>query len=139
MRVLAVDPGDKRIGLAISDPSGTIANPVSVINHVSRPVDAASIAAVALERGVELIVVGQALDENNEVGPSARKASRMAEAIRLQCTIPVILWDESGSTQTARQAGIDLGVSRFKRRGHLDQLAATVILQTYLDAQNHAL
>jgi putative Holliday junction resolvase len=139
MRILAVDPGDKRIGLAISDPSGTIANPMTVLNHISRPVDAAAIAALALEQSAGLIVVGQALDENNEIGPSARKAGRMAEAIRLQCSIPVILWDESGSTQTARQAGIDLGVSRYKRRGHLDHLAATVILQTYLDAQSHFL
>ena len=136
MRILAVDPGDKRIGLAISDPSGTIANPMTVLNHVSRPIDAASIVAVALEQGAGLIVVGQALDENNELGPAARKAGRMAEAIRSQCSIPVVLWDESGSTQAVRQAGIDLGVSRFKRRGHLDQLAATVILQTYLDAQS---
>lgn len=135
MRILAVDPGDKRIGLAISDPSGTIANPMIVLHHISRPVDAAAIAALALEQGAGLIVVGQALDDNNEIGPSARKAGRMAEAIRLQCSIPVILWDESGSTQTARQAGIDLGVSRYKRRGHLDHLAATVILQSYLDSQ----
>jgi putative Holliday junction resolvase len=135
MRILAVDPGDKRIGLAISDPSGTIANPMTVLHHISRPVDAAAIAALALEQGAGLIVVGQALDDNNEIGPSARKAGRMAEAIRLQCSIPVILWDESGSTQTARQAGIDLGVSRYKRRGHLDHLAATVILQSYLDSQ----
>ncbi|HEX7433999.1 MAG TPA: Holliday junction resolvase RuvX [Anaerolineaceae bacterium] len=135
MRILAVDPGDKRIGLAISDPSGTIANPMTVLHHISRPVDAAAIAALALEQGAGLIVVGQALDDNNEIGPSARKAGRMAEAIRLKCSIPVILWDESGSTQTARQAGIDLGVSRYKRRGHLDHLAATVILQSYLDSQ----
>jgi putative holliday junction resolvase len=135
MRILAVDPGDKRIGLAISDPSGTIANPMTVLHHISRPVDAAAIAALALEQGAGLIVVGQALDDNNEIGPSARKAGRMAEAIRLQCSIPVILWDESGSTQTARQAVIDLGVSRYKRRGHLDHLAATVILQSYLDSQ----
>lgn len=136
MRILAVDPGDKRIGLAISDPSGTIANPMTVLHHISRPVDAAAIAALALEQGAGLIVVGQALDDNNEIGPSARKAGRMAEAIRLQCSIPVILWDESGSTQTARQAVIDLGVSRYKRRGHLDHLAATVILQSYLDSQS---
>jgi putative holliday junction resolvase len=135
MRILAVDPGDKRIGLAISDPSGTIANPMTVLHHISRPVDAAAIAALALEQGAGLIVVGQALDDNNEIGPSARKAGRMAEAIRLKCSIPVILWDESGSTQTARQAVIDLGVSRYKRRGHLDHLAATVILQSYLDSQ----
>lgn len=135
MRILAVDPGDKRIGIAISDPGGVIANPWGVINHVSRLVDAASITALALEEGVGLIVVGQALDDDNEVGPAGRKAQRMAQAIREQCELPVVLWDESGSTRLARQAGIVLNVRRAHRRGHLDHLAATVILQSYLDAQ----
>ncbi len=136
MRILAVDPGDKRIGIAISDPGGVIANPWGVIHHVSRVIDAASIATLALSEGVQLIVVGQALDDNNEVGPAGRKAERLAQAIREQCSMPVVLWDESGSTQQARQAGIILDVRRSHRRGHLDHLAATVILQSYLDAQN---
>ena len=135
MRFLGIDPGDKRIGVAVSDLTGSIANPLKVIQHVSRPVDAYTIAMLAAEHGVEMIVVGQALDENNEAGPSARKANRLAEAIRSVSPIPVVLWDESGSTQAARQAGIDLNVSRKKRRGHQDDLAATVILQTYLDRQ----
>ena len=137
MRVLGVDPGDKRIGLSVSDPTATIANPLSVINHVSRVIDAATIVSIARDQNVELIVVGQALDENNEVGPAARKALRMAEAIRSQCSISVVLWDESGSTHDAKQAGIALDVSRHKRQGHLDHIAATIILQSYLDAQDH--
>lgn len=136
MRCLGVDPGDKRIGIAISDSSGSIANPLRVISHVSRAVDAGVIVSLAVDHGVEMIIVGQALDENNEAGPSARKAGRLAEAIRAQCAFPVVLWDESGSTQTARQAGIEMNVPRKKRRGHLDELAATVILQSYLDRQD---
>jgi putative holliday junction resolvase len=135
MIIIAVDPGEKRLGVAISDPTGTIANPLLVIEHVSRPVDAASIAQIALERGAELIVIGQALDEENRPTPQARRATRLAGAIRGQTSLPVVLWDESGSTQTARQARIALGVSRSKRRGHMDELAATVILQTYLDSR----
>jgi putative Holliday junction resolvase len=134
MRVLAVDPGDQRIGIAISDPSGTIANPLSVLKHVARTVDAASIAQLARENGAGLIVVGQSLDEENRPTPQSRRASRLATAIRDQIDVPVALWDETGSTQTARSARIEMGVSRRKRRGHMDDLAATVILQTYLDA-----
>lgn len=133
-RILAVDPGDVHIGLAISDPTGTIANPLQVLNHVSRLVDAAGIARLAQENGVELIVVGQAFDEEGLPNLSGRKASRLAEAIQTQTSIPVRLWDESGSTQAARSARIALGVRRSKRRGHMDDLAAVVILQTYLDA-----
>lgn len=134
MLVIAVDPGEKRLGIAISDPTGTIANPLLVLEHVSRSIDAASIARLAIERDVELIVIGQALDEENHPTAQARRAARLAGAIRGQTSIPVMLWDESGSTKTARHARIAMGASRSKRRGHLDDLAATVILQTYLDA-----
>jgi len=133
-RVLAVDPGEKRIGMAISDPTATIANPLRVINHVSRPLDAAQIALAASEQQARLIIVGQALDQEGLPGPRARSAMRLAEAIRLQSDIPVELWDESGSTQEARAARFSMGVSRRKRSGHLDELAATIILQSFLDA-----
>jgi putative Holliday junction resolvase len=135
MRVLAVDPGEKRLGIALSDPTGTIANPLTVLKHVARPIDAAAIAELAAQNEAGLIVVGQALDDENLPTPQSRNAERLAEAIRTQTELPVVLWDESGSTQTARQARIQMGVSRRKRAGHMDDLAAAVILQTYLDAQ----
>jgi putative pre-16S rRNA nuclease len=135
MIVLAVDPGEKRLGIAISDPTGTIANPLVVLEHVSRLIDAASIAQIANEGGAEIIIIGQALDDENRPTPQARRAARLAGAIRAQASIPVLLWDESGSTQAAQQARVALGAPRSKRRGHMDDLAATVILQTYLDAR----
>lgn len=134
MRVLAVDPGEKRLGIAISDPSGTIANPLTVLQHISRPVDAATIAQLAQDNQAGQIVIGQALDEEGLPTPEGRRAARLAEAVRLQTDLPVELWDESGSTQAARQARLNMGVSRRKRSGHLDDLAATYILQSYLDA-----
>lgn len=133
MRILAVDPGAKRIGIAISDPSGTIANPLTVLKHVSRPVDAAAIAQLAAEMAVGLIVVGQAIDEEGMPTVQGRSAARLAAAIRQQTDIPVVLWDESDSTIAARQARLALNAPRRKRSGHLDDLAAAYILQTYLD------
>jgi len=134
MRVLAVDPGEKNIGIAISDPSGSIANPLTVIRHVSRAIDAAAIAQLAAEHGAGLIIIGQALDAENQPTPQGRRAIRLAGAIRAQTDLPVRLWDESGSTQAARNAMIAIKAPRRKRRGHLDALAATYILQTFLDA-----
>ena len=134
MRILAIDPGEKHLGVAISDPTGTIANPLTVITHVARLVDAATIAGLALDKEAGLIVIGQALDDEGEPTPQSRRAVRFAEAVRLQTSLPVELWDESGSTQAAREARFAMGVSRRKRRGHLDDLAATVILQSYLDS-----
>ena len=135
MRVLGVDPGDKNIGLALSDPSATIANPLMVIEHVSRLIDAASIANVASQNGVSKIIVGQSMDIDGQPSFQGRKANRLAAAIRTQTDLPVILWDEAYSTQEARAARIEMGVSRSRRRGHLDELAATVILQSYLDRE----
>jgi putative pre-16S rRNA nuclease len=136
MRILAVDPGSKRIGIAISDPSNTIANPLTVIRHVSRVIDAAQIAQIAGEQGAGSIIVGQALDEDNQPTPGGRSAARLAQAIQAQTKLPVILWDESGSTRAAQIARRSMGTTRQKRQGHLDEIAATVILQTYLDAKN---
>ena len=134
MRILAVDHGEKHIGLAISDLTGTIANPLTVIKHVSRTIDAAQVANIASEREAELIVIGQSFHEDGLPNLAGRRAARFAEALREQTDLPVELWDESFSTQEARAARIQMGVSRKKRAGHLDQLAATVILQSYLDA-----
>ena len=134
MRILAVDHGEKRIGLAISDLTGTIANPLTVIHHVSRAVDAAQVATIAAENNAGLIVIGQSFDEDGQPNLAGRRAARFAEALRVQTDLPVELWDESFSTQTARSARIRMGVSRKQRSGHLDEIAATVILQSYLDA-----
>lgn len=135
-RVLAVDPGDQRIGLAVSDPSGTIANPLRVIQHVARNVDAALIAQIAGEEGVVRIIVGLPLDDEGRFGPRARKAERLAEAIRQQSKLPIELWDESLSTREAVEARRQMGARRERRSGHLDELAATVLLQSYLDAHS---
>jgi putative Holliday junction resolvase len=132
-RVLGVDPGEKRLGIAISDPSGTIAGPLTVVKHVARAVDAARIARLAAEQGAVLIVVGQPLDAEGEVGPQGRKSLRLAEAIRSCTDLPVELWDESGSTQAVIEARRAMGAKRKKRSGHLDDLAATFLLQAWLD------
>jgi putative holliday junction resolvase len=134
MRILAVDPGEKRLGIAISDPTGAIANPLTVIQHISRALDAGQIAQLASEYEAGQIVVGQAMDDEGQPTPQGRRAGRLAESIRQQTDLPVFLWDESGSTQAALGARRMMGVPRSKRAGHLDEIAATVILQTYLDS-----
>ena len=134
MRILAVDPGSKHIGLAMSDPTGTIANPLVVLNHVARQLDASAVVELANANGTGLIVVGQSLDEDGNPTFEGRQAVRFAEALKTQTSLPVIFWDESFSTQEARAARIAMGVSRKNRQGHLDSMAATVLLQSYLDA-----
>lgn len=136
MKILAVDHGEKRIGIAISDSTGTIANPFTVISHISRAVDAAQVATIAADSAASLIVIGQSFDEDGQPNLAGRRAARFADALREQTNLPVELWDESFSTQKARGSRVRMGVSRKKRAGHLDEIAATVILQSYLDAQH---
>lgn len=135
MRILAVDHGEKRIGLALSDPTGTIAAPLTVFEHVSRPVDAAQVAAIAAEREAGLILIGQSFDEQGQPNAAGRRAARFADQLTTQTHIPVLLWDESMSTQDARAAQLEAGSSRKQRSGRVDDLAAVVILQTYLEEQ----
>ena len=137
MKILGIDPGEKIIGIAISDPSGTIANPFTTIKHISRQIDAENITQIALDNGIQKIIIGQATDSDGKLTYSGRKALRLGTAIRIQTNIPVIFWDESYSTQVARNARIRMGVSRKKRAGHLDDLAATVILQSYLNSESN--
>lgn len=138
MRILAVDPGSQNIGIALSDPTGTIASPLTVIKHVSRAVNAGAIVGLAEKHDARIIVVGQSLDEDGQPTFEGRQAARLAAEIQSQSDVPAKLWDESLSTVEARQAQIALGSPRRKRKGHLDDLAASVILQSFLDAQAKA-
>lgn len=135
MRILAVDHGEKRIGLALSDPTATLASPLKVIGHVSRLLDAAQVAELAVQHQAGLIVIGQSFDEEGLPNLAGRRAARFAEALRTQTDIPITLWDESFSTQDARATRIEMGVNRKKRGGHLDELAAVLILRSYLESQ----
>jgi putative Holliday junction resolvase len=98
-------------------------------------VDAAAVAAIAVEQGADLIVVGQSLNEDGQPNLEGRRSARFAEALRAQTSLPVVLWDEAFTTQEARAARLAGGARRARRGGHLDDVAAAVLLQSYLDAQ----
>ncbi|HAE85305.1 MAG TPA: Holliday junction resolvase RuvX [Anaerolineaceae bacterium] len=133
LKYLCVDPGEVRIGIAISDETGSLARPLAILGHVSRVIDAMGIMQLALENQVDAIVVGQALDSNGKPGPKARSAARLAEALRVLGEMPVYLWDESYSSQKAAELRIAKGISRKKRAQPIDDLAAAVILQDFLE------
>lgn len=135
-RIMAIDPGEKNIGVAVSDQTGTIANPLTVIKHSSRDKDAEEIIRLAGRKQVKVIVIGQALDWDGQVSYQGRKAARLAAVLREKSNLSVKLWNEYGSTKTAQDARRAMGVSREKRQGHLDEIAATVILQSYLDSKS---
>jgi len=132
-RVMAVDWGSRRIGVAISDPSRTIARPLDVIQHVSRQKDAQAVLKIAESLRVNLIIVGVTFSQGQSLSPIGRRCARFADQVRSMTNIPVELWDEDLSTAKARQSAFEMGLPRKKRAGHLDSSAAAFILQSFLD------
>jgi putative Holliday junction resolvase len=133
-RLISVDPGEKNIGIAISDPTATLARPLQIVHHIRLILDAGQIAQIAHENEVCLIIVGFPTGENGEMIPQSRHSQKLAKAIQEQSGLPVELWGEENSTQMARKQLIEMNVPVSKRGGHQDAAAAAVILQSYLDA-----
>jgi len=136
-RILAIDPGEKRLGLAISDPTQTIASPLMVLKSQSMKKDALSILKTAEVQGAVLIIVGQPLHWDGTESIQSERSKRLASLLQELGSIPVELADEYGTTQAAKETRLKMNVSRDKRSGHLDDLAATILLQNYLDAREH--
>lgn len=135
MKMLGIDHGNARIGVAISDPMGVLARPLRIVKHTSRSEDALVIAKLAQDEGCQAIVVGQPLDSDGSLGPRARSVNRFIKELQSKTDLLVIAWDESHSTQHALQASISRGEGKRKRQEAMDDQAAAVILQDYLD--NH--
>ena len=140
MKLLALDVGDRRIGVAVSDLSGLIATPLTVIRRSSKVEDFAKIARLVREQRAEGLVIGHPLNTDGSAGPQARRVERyaaaMSEALGLEgLSVPVMMWDEHGSTQRAQALMISAGRSAKDRRRQIDAAAAAVILQDYLDEQ----
>lgn len=133
-RVLGLDLGEARIGVAISDDQGRLAVPLGTV-RTGAPRDLATIAELVRVHDVALVVVGHPLSLSGERGEAARKAERFAEALRRVLPVPVVLQDERLSTAEAERALAEAGARGVRRRRAVDRSAATVILQAYLDAQ----
>ncbi|MEA2022906.1 MAG: Holliday junction resolvase RuvX [Actinomycetota bacterium] len=134
-RILGLDPGERRIGVALSDPTGTIASPHSVIDRRSVKL-ADAVRALCEEHGVERIVVGLPTGLSGVEGPSAKAARTVGTAVAEATGLPVEYQDERFTTVTAEAALVEGGVRRAKRRDVRDKVAAAVILQSYLDRKD---
>lgn len=133
MRSLALDVGDERIGIAVSDMSGFLARPLEVVQRVSGPASFYRIAALVKEHNVGRIVIGLPLLADGTEGKQVESTRAYVRGLEQHVDVPIIYWDERGSTQRAQQHMIDNRRSRKRRRKRLDAVAAAVILQEYLD------
>jgi putative Holliday junction resolvase len=133
-RLLGVDLGSKRIGLALSDELGFLASSHSVLPSRGRAQDARAVAEVAKANDATTIVLGLPLSLSGEEGPQAEKARRFGDALAKQ-GLEVQLWDERLTTLEAQRYLRDAGMRRAKRAQTIDAAAAAVLLQSYLDAR----
>jgi putative Holliday junction resolvase len=138
MRVLSLDVGDRRVGVALSDETRSIATPMEVIHRSSKVSDFARLIQLVREQGVSELVVGHPLNADGSAGSQARRIERYAaaleDALRAEgLDVPLVLWDEGLSTQRAQEAMIASGRKAKDRRTRIDAVAAAVILQDYLD------
>jgi putative Holliday junction resolvase len=139
MRYLCLDVGERHVGVAISDPTGTIARPLQTLEHGSEKEDFSAISELVDEYEVDAVVVGRPISLDGTVGPQAERIDRYTEALAEHLEVPVIPWDERFSTATAdeilRQNRKERAKRRARANGEIDAIAAAVILRSYLDSQ----
>lgn len=133
-RILGLDVGTKRIGVAVSDPLGFTAQGVTTIERIGMKKDMVAIEELLEKYQVQKVVVGLPKNMNNTIGPSGEMAQKIGEKIKNKFKIEVIYVDERLSTVSAERVLIQGDVRREDRKKYIDKVAATYILQTYLDS-----
>ena len=132
-RILALDPGTKRIGIALSDELGWTAQPLETYERKTLPADLAHITNLVGRHEVKAIVVGLPLRLDGQIGPAAQQVQQFMEHLRKAVEVPVIAWDERLTTRSAEELLIAADVSRKKRKGAVDRVAAALLLKSYLE------
>jgi putative Holliday junction resolvase len=133
-RILALDPGSKRIGVALSDELGWTAQPLETYERRTVDKDVAHINQLVHAHDVRQVVMGLPLQLNGLPGVQAEEVQRFIEALQQTLTVPVVTWDERLTTKSAERILIEGNVSRKKRKGTVDRVAAALLLQSYLES-----
>ncbi len=133
MRILGIDYGSVRIGLALSDPTGLIAYSLQVVNRIDIQNDIKQIADVIGQYQVESIVVGMPVSMDGSLGKKAKEVIIFIDKMKENIKIPIVRWDERFTTVISERMLIDANLSRKKRKKVIDGVAASVMLQNYLD------
>lgn len=138
MRILGLDVGDKTIGIAISDSLGLTAQPLTTIRRRNHHADLEAIGSLIAEHEISEIVVGIPKNLNNSLGPQAKKVLKFVDILRKSFSDIIFhTWDERLSTVEAERVLLQADLSRKRRKGVIDKLAASIILQGYLDRKNY--
>lgn len=134
MRVLGLDIGDRTIGVAICDPLGLTAQGITTIKRKSVVLDIEEIAQICKKYDVETIVSGLPKNMNGTIGPQGEKVQRFCDKLKETLDLPIKMWDERLTTVAANRVMLEGDLSRSKRKKIVDKIAATFILQGFLDS-----
>lgn len=134
---MGLDVGDKTIGVALSDPMFLIANPLETIKRKKASLDIARLVEIINEYDVETIVVGLPKNMNNSIGPQSMKVMSFVDLLKKQTDKEIVYQDERMTTLQSERVLIDMDVRRENRKEHIDKIAASFILQTYLDGRKN--
>jgi putative Holliday junction resolvase len=137
MKVLGLDIGEKRIGIAVSDELGYTAQGIKVLNRKGMDDDIEVIKELMVAEKVSKIVVGLPKNMDGSLGEGAKKVLSFVNKMEESLSVPVILWDERWTTSEATRVLLQADLSRKKRRQVVDKVAAVLILQGYLDSLDH--
>lgn len=132
MKIMAVDYGDTRTGLAVCDRTEFLASPIGVIQERNFYFTIQKVANAVKEYGVQMVVVGYPVNMNGTVGPRAEKCAQFAELLKTKVEVPVELWDERATTLEAQNYLSETGTYGKKRKEVIDEVAATIILESYM-------
>ncbi len=135
MRILGLDIGDRRIGVAVSDPTGLLARPLVIIPRKGEAADVAAVVRLVAEHQAGKVLAGLPLSLDGSLGPQAAKVKAFLDKLAPALPVPLETWDERFSTTTAHELRLAAGVKKKKRQAPDDAAAAAVILQSYLDEQ----
>ncbi len=138
MRLMGLDVGDKRIGIALSDEGAVIASPRETLERSGNRKDIRYMLELARREEVSEIVVGMPFSLDGSLGPQAHKVERFVEALKAETDIRITTWDERLTTVSAERALLEGDVSRAKRKKTIDRVAAALILQGYLDSRRES-
>jgi len=138
-RILALDVGSRRIGLAVSDPLGITAQGIETLHRKNKRADFEQLAKIIEERDVREIVVGHPLHMSGDASPQSLRVAEFAEALRRRFDLPVHLWDERLTSTQANRLLRETEMSIRRRAQVVDRLAAVLILQSFLDSRHSSL
>lgn len=132
MRIMAIDYGERRVGLAISDPAETMALSLGLFENYGTERDIERLAEKIIESGAEEVVIGLPINMDGTIGPSAKRVMGVVEQLKHRVSVPIVTWDERLTSEEAKVRMREVEMTKKRKKAHLNLVSAQIILEAYL-------